>query len=28
VILAKGSVVAAGATKDLEVEVVKRHLAV
>jgi len=28
VILAKGSVVAAGATKDLEVEVVKHHLAV
>ena len=28
VILAKGSVVAAGATKDLEVEMVKHHLAV
>ena len=28
VILAKGSVVAAGATKDLEVEVVKHHLTV
>ena len=28
VILAKGSVVAAGATKDLKVEVVKHHLAV